>query len=177
MQMMSSLLSKVRISILPDMHIKTAWYALSKIEQWCHEKGRSVNPNKTEALLVTRKRKYRTIGLSIFDKSIQLKKYVKYLGVHIDQKLTWSKHIEIKTEKSIKTLSACRRAIGNRWGLGQAQILWIIQSIIHPIFLQGVLLWWEATDKTNHVTKMTKNNRCALMAAPSKQRQPLLLNF
>ena len=70
---------------------ETARYALSKIEEWCHEKGLSVNPNKTEALLVTRKRKYRTIGLSIFDKSIQLKKYVKYLGVHIDQKVTWTK--------------------------------------------------------------------------------------
>ena len=130
------------------------------------KKGLSVNPNKTEALLVPHKRKYQTIGLSIFDKPIQLKKYVKYLGVYIDQKLTWSKHIEIKTEKSIKTMGFCRRAIGDRWGLGPAHILWILLSIIHPIFLQGVLVWWEATDKTNHVTKMTKNNRCALMAAP-----------
>ena len=68
---------------------ETAQYALSKIYEWYHEKGLSVNPNKAKALLLPHKRKYQTIGLSIFDKPIQLKKYVKYLGVYIDQTGRW----------------------------------------------------------------------------------------
>ena len=74
---------------------------------------------------------------------------------------------------------ACRRAIGNRWGLGPAQILWILRSIIHPIFLHGVLVWQKATNKTNHVTKMIKINRCALMAATGafKTTPTLALEF
>ena len=144
---------------------ETAQFALSKIEAWCNEKSLSVNPEKAEALLVTRKRKYKIPDLSIFGKPIQLKKFVKYLGIYIDQKLTWSKHVEIKTEKAVKTLWVCKKAIGNRWGLGPAQILWLLHSIIHPLFLHGVVVWWEASTKTNHLSRMSKINRSTLLAA------------
>ena len=74
---------------------------------------------------------------------------------------------------------ACRRAIENRWGLDLAHILWILQSIIHPIFLHGVLVGRKATNKTNHVTKKTKIIRCALIAATGafKTTPTLALEF
>ena len=139
-------------------------FAISLIEKWCQNMGLSVNPDKAELLLVTRKRKFNRPNISIFGKPIQLKTHVKYLGVYFDQKLTWSHHVSTKVDKALQTLWLCRRAVGSRWGLGPVPLLWILQSIIHPLFLHGIVVWWEATTKSNHITSITKINRSALMS-------------
>ena len=43
--------------------------------------------------------------------------------------------------------------------------MWLLHCIKHPLFLHGVFDWWEATTKTNHISKVSKINRCALMDA------------
>ena len=93
-------------------------------------------------MLINRKRKIEIPLLKIFDASIQYQRSVKYLGVHIDSKPTWSTHIAQKTLKALSTLWMCKSAISHTWGLGLRQILWILQSIIHPAFLHGALVWW-----------------------------------
>ena len=60
---------------------------------------------------------------------------------------------------------AFRQAVWDRCDFDPTQILWILQLIYHPILLHRVLVWWEATNKTSHVTKVTKINRFTFMAA------------
>ena len=73
--------------------------ALSKIENWCHRVGLTVNPNKAELLLFTNKRKYSFSPIKLFQTCVPLCSNVKYLGVHIDNKLSWRFHAESKTNK------------------------------------------------------------------------------
>ena len=140
-------------------------HALNLVEDWCKDQSLSVNPKKAEAMLITRKRKIEIPQLKIFDANIQYQKSVKYLGVHIDSKLTWSTHIAQKTQKALSTLWMCKSAISHTWGLGPRQILWILHSIIHPAFLHGVLVWWTALQKTSYTSKIAKINRSALLLA------------
>jgi hypothetical protein len=112
-------------------------FALSLIENWCSAKGLSVNPNKAEILLVSKKRKYTIPKITIFNDEIPVKPSVKYLGVHIDQRLTWATHIKIKTQKALNTFWMCRRAVGDGWGLRPKQVLWVLEAIVHPLFLHG----------------------------------------
>ena len=143
--------------------VEVSQYALSLIEKWCQANSLSVNASKTEALLVTKKRKFDSPKLCIFNENIQFKTSVKYLGIHIDQRLSWSTHISKKLEKSTKVLWMCRRAVGARWGLGPQQMLWVLRSIVQPLFLHGVVVWWKSTLKTNHLAQITKINRTALL--------------
>ena len=69
-------------------------------------------------MLITIKRKIEIPLLKIFDASIQYQRSVKYLGVNIDSKLTWSTHIAQKTLKALSTLWMCKSAISHTWGLG-----------------------------------------------------------
>jgi len=63
---------------------------LKGIERWCMERELSVNPSKMEMMLFTRRYKVERVSPVIFyGKELTLCKQVKYLGVILDQKLSW----------------------------------------------------------------------------------------
>ncbi|CAH2217843.1 jg22999, partial [Pararge aegeria aegeria] len=92
--------------------------ALRLIERWCKENDLSVNPKKTELVLFTNKRKPDIPKLpTLFNTSLTLSNEVKYLGVTLDSKLSWKRHIEDKTNKATIILHQCKRMLGKTWGL------------------------------------------------------------
>ena len=149
----------------PVITAEVTQHALNLIENWCTDQMLSVNPKKAEAMLVTKKSKYHLPNIKIFKDQIQYKNTVKYLGVYIDRRLTWSFHITQKIQKAFGTLWMCKSAINQTWGLGVKQIIWILQSIVTPGFLHGALVWWEAAQKTTCAGKLARINRSALLLA------------
>ena len=68
--------------------------AMLQIERWCRTHGLSVNPQKTEMVLFTRKRKLDGFKpIQIFGEELHRSTEVKYLGVILDSKLTWQAHV------------------------------------------------------------------------------------
>ncbi|XP_008214443.1 uncharacterized protein LOC103317660 [Nasonia vitripennis] len=68
--------------------------ALRKVERWCCLTGLSVNLDKVEMVIFSRKYKlnaYRAPKLS--GVALQAKDSAKYLGIVLDKKLTWVKHL------------------------------------------------------------------------------------
>lgn len=79
--------------------------AIKLVEQWCIKVGLKVNPMKSDTIIFTKNRKlegYRDPVL--FGEEIKRKKEVKYLGVTLDSKLNWSKHIEERVNKCLRVL-------------------------------------------------------------------------
>ena len=69
--------------------------ALSIVEKWCRKVQLTINTEKAEAVLFTRKYKTRPVaGLKLFDKEKKASKEAQYLGVVLDSKLNWSSHLE-----------------------------------------------------------------------------------
>ena len=123
--------------------------ALSKVEKWCNKVNLSVNPQKAELMLFTKKRKYQFVEPKLFDTRLPLKDTVKYLGVVIDQKLNWRPHITSKIEKCSKLIWQCKRVVGTRWGLKPHYLLWIYDAIVKPIFLHGMVEIYNIRLKQN----------------------------
>ena len=135
--------------------------ALSKVERWCKNVGLSVNPNKAETMLFTNKRLVSMCPLTLFKKPIPLKSKVKYLGVHIDNKLNWKNHIETKINKCTGLLLQCNRVTGVKWGVHPRYIFWIFNAIIKPIFLHGVIVWWKFSEPDDNQRYLSRLNRLA----------------
>jgi len=76
-------------------------WALHTVEMWCDELGLSVNPDKTELFVFTRRSELpgfyeqRLFGMNLYRSML-----VKYLGVVLDSRLTWREHVDVKVRKA-----------------------------------------------------------------------------
>ncbi len=84
------------------------------VDSWCKTKGLSVNPEETEVLLFTRKRKTEgVVRLEYQGVKLNLTKKVKYIGVILYDKLTWKAHVR----NGLRALWSCKAYISRTWGL------------------------------------------------------------
>ena len=139
--------------------------ALKVVEDWCKQYKLSVNPNKTELILFTKKRKLPTLSLpKLLDTTLNLKSEVKYLGVTLDSKLLWNKHLEYTVKKANISLWQCKRLLGKNWGLSPKLMRWLYISVIRPVASYGALTWWPKVNQTTAQSELNKLQRSACMA-------------
>ena len=75
--------------------------ALHTVELWCGGLDLSVNPDKTGFVTFTRKKKLTGFfETRLFEKTLQSSMSVTYLGVILDSRLTWKKHVDFKVKKA-----------------------------------------------------------------------------
>ena len=99
---------------IDDLFI-TVNYELEKLNQWFSANRLSINVKKTHSVLFMTHQKERHVNLNqsshclnINNSKIELKDYVKFLGLFLDKNLKFDKHIQhinYKLSKSICTLS------------------------------------------------------------------------
>ncbi|KAL1457413.1 hypothetical protein WDU94_007649 [Cyamophila willieti] len=81
-------------------------YALSIVERWCLRKGLRVNPLKTTLVPFTNKYKMGTlVAPMIFGGKIKIADHTKFLGIHLDKRLTWNQHVKSTTDKAKTTFN------------------------------------------------------------------------
>ncbi|XP_063972061.1 uncharacterized protein LOC135159928 [Diachasmimorpha longicaudata] len=76
---------------------------LDYVQHWCTSKGLRVNPEKTEVVHFTSRRR----------------------GIWLGKKLSWKKHIAMQTNKVTMTYWACKRMFGSTWGVTPRMVKWI----------------------------------------------------
>jgi hypothetical protein len=87
------------------------------VETWCRSVGLSLNPDKIDLVLLTRKRKLPGFFEPLlFGVTLHCSKSVKYLGAILDSQLTWWEHVNIKVKKAHNSLWSCRRSFGATGG-------------------------------------------------------------
>jgi hypothetical protein len=102
----------------PNMFSELMPWVLLAIETRRNEVGLSVNPDKTELVAFTRKRKLPGFFKQFFRVKLSLSESVKYPGVILDSRLTWREHVDVKMRQDHNLLWAYRSACGARWCLG-----------------------------------------------------------
>ena len=70
------------------------------MERWCEQRRLSVNPDKTQCVLFTRKRSLEIPeGPSFYGRRLVIADSVKYVGVILDRKLDWKEHMKYAAKK------------------------------------------------------------------------------
>ena len=126
--------------------------ALSSISQWFISNKLLLNVTKTNLMVFTTKNKvYDVDNVKVTMDGIIIKqtRHTKFLGVILDENLTWNNHIEHVQSKLNKTIGILYRA-RNRLDPNILKLLYI--SLVYP-YLSYCILIWGHTHKT-YLTKL-----------------------
>jgi len=119
---------------------------LCKIDHWLRANKLSLNHNKNSFMLLTsRKHNLASLKVTINDHNISPEGNLKYLGVLLDNKLSWKPRIQkVKTQLS--------RACGILSKLKHYTTLPVLKvvynSLIHPYLNYSILNWGRASNAT-----------------------------
>ena len=124
---------------------------LSNIYLWCEKWGFLLSPNKTLAIIFTRKRKLGKLILKIGDTIINIVKEVKFLGMILDNKLTWLKHIQYVEGRCSKVINCMKLLSGTRWGANSYTLRNIYIALIRSKIDYGCELYNTASHSTKKI--------------------------
>ena len=139
--------------------------AIDKALEWGSKAGLTFSPAKTVAVLFTRKR------ILSFPKELQMSRTkipysssVKYLGITMDSKLTWSVHLKNKIRAAKGYLLKVKNATGKLWGISPKMSRWLYTGMVRPALSYGSLVWVKACDLQWAKKDLTRLNRLALIS-------------
>jgi hypothetical protein len=121
---------------------------LEKLQNWGINHKIEFNPNKTKAILFTNRRNYTKPKIFMNSINIDVVNELKYLGLIIDRKLNFIKHVEYITDKCLRKIHKLSIIAKNTWGLGSDSLKLIYTSVIESIILYGAEIWAEKLNKT-----------------------------
>src|SRR5699024_703740 len=125
-------------------------------EQWCKSVGLGINLTKTAIVPFTRKRKLPNMRrIHLNGVIIEQKSEVKYLGVTLNSKLLWNKHVETTVSKATKALMVCRNLAARTWGCNPNILQLMYLMIVRHIITYGAIAWHSKVQQSN--TRKTLN--------------------
>ena len=79
---------------------------LEKVAQWLSSNKLTLNIKKSKYMIISNKRNISKLSININSSPLEECEHYKYLGVIIDKKLNWAKHVEQITQKISKVCGA-----------------------------------------------------------------------
>lgn len=115
--------------------------SLDIIERWASRHGMTFNPCKTQAVLFTKKRKHSVLPFTFMGERIPFSPSMRYLGLTIDKRLSWTPHLTTQTNKAKRILNQLNRISRNTWGAPSGALQTIYKGAIAPILLYNCSVW------------------------------------
>lgn len=82
---------------------------------------------------------------------------VKYLGMHLDRRLTWKKHLQKKREELNLRYRGLHWLLGRNSVLSTDNKLLIYKVVLKPIWTYGIQLWGSACNSNIAIIQRTQN--------------------
>ena len=134
------------------------------LEQWAEDHNLRFNIGKTKLMLFTNRRNFSKPDIFLYGQKIEYVSQMRYLGVLIDDKLSWLPHIKKTAQKATYTLMQCRRMIGKSWGLKPKINRWLYATLVRPILAYGCISWIKSTQTKSHMIYFVKVQRKACLS-------------
>lgn len=118
----------------------TATESLTAIHRWGEQWSLKFDAAKTQALYIGI-RKGRKPNINMNGQHIRILPVIRYLGVLIDSKLSFSEHITAQCAKARKAIFRLASLAKTRWGMGPTAIRTIYLGAIEPLLLYASPVW------------------------------------
>lgn len=141
---------------------------LANICQWFNDNFLTLNVSKCKFVLFGNQNKLRScshLSLKINDHVLERHESFKYLGVKINQNMSWSDHIETMSNKISQRLCLLRRI---RHLLPLHARLTVYNSLILPLFEYADLVWGDKNNVVlmNHLQVLHNNSARIILDMP-----------
>lgn len=155
--------------------------AINDVFNWFCANRLSLNPNKTKYIVIRapqKKSNFDNLVLSINGTELSRicsntdEKSTKFLGLHVDEFLSWKYHITYINNKISRTLFAMKQA---KHILPADSLLALYFALIHPHINYGILAWGNANQSTQSktITLQKRAVRIINKAAYNSHTDPL----
>ena len=123
--------------------------SLDDVTKWGESNGLVFNPDKTSVVLFTKSTRRETCK-NLYLKGVELSysDSLKYLGVTLNKRLTWTEHVNSRVKKGMQLFNLSRAIIGQNWGLTPDKIMWLYTAVIRPMVTYGCLVWGKLLSAT-----------------------------
>lgn len=115
--------------------------ATTAIELWMSKWLIKVNPEKSSALFVTRKRIQPTTHVKMFGENINWVKQVKYLGVMFDSRLSFIPHVKYTVSKAKGAMATLYPLICGQSKLSIRNKCHLYKACVRPILTYAIPAW------------------------------------
>lgn len=123
---------------------------INKILKWGNVNKLTFSPEKTQLIAFTNKAK--NIQIQLNDKYLKHVNNIKYLGINIDSKLTFTNHVKYIIDKTKKLFNKLKIYVRPTWGIHPENVRTIYQQVIVPILSYGASIW-EPALKNKYIQK------------------------
>ena len=123
--------------------------AINKLIIWGNTCGLRFNHSKTVAILFSTNNKVFKRHVRIDGNNIPYSHKVKYLGLTLDSKMSWSPHIKEKAIACKRFLFMVARITRDAYGPSPKIMRWCFLSVVRPMMTYGALCWGHMVDTGN----------------------------
>lgn len=119
--------------------------SLTKIQPWLKKWRIRINESKSTHITFTTRRDT-CPPVTLNNQVLPQKENIKYLGIHLDQRLTWRKHIWMKRKQLGLKLQKMYWLLGHKSKLTLENKILLYKSILKPVWTYGIQLWGTASN-------------------------------
>lgn len=142
---------------------------IRRIRQWMQSADLSLAEHKTEALLVSSRKKMETITIRVGDHDITSQPHIRYLGVVLDERLNYKEHISSVSKKAGAVQGALSRIMPNIGGTRQSRRR-LLATVVTSVLLYGAPMWSESLELKTYRRTMTSVHRLSAIRVASAYR-------
>jgi hypothetical protein len=116
--------------------------AVESLETWFRLWRIDVNPDKSSAILFTRRRFHRPIGeIEMFEQLIPWKNEVRYLGISFDNHLRFNNQVEYAKTRGQMVRGQLNSLVNRRSKMSIKNKITIYRTMIRPSMMYGFAIW------------------------------------
>ena len=126
----------------PDVLVNTVNTELASINQWICCNKLSLNVQKTHCMLFSNSVSFLPSNVSLNDSVIQMVDSTKFLGLNIDNKLSWKEHIMYLSKLLSRNVGVINKL---KFSFPSNILLNLYNTIVLPYLNYGLLVWGNST--------------------------------
>ena len=146
----------------PEIIIRRLQRVVDKLVAWGGTCGLRFNPDKTIVINFTRKIRQVVPHLRVGEEYVPFSTEALYLGIILDAKMYWRKHLEGKIKKGKRYLMKMANISKAIWGPKPNLSRWVFRCVVRPMMVYGSVCWAHSIDTPSVILKLRRINRLAM---------------